>query len=194
MGTRHRKSRKRRGSRTCGWGQIGQHRKSGSRGGHGHAGMHKHKWTWVLKYDPDYFGKHGFYRPNRREVKSMNLIQLSTLVENLERRGELKIDRRRGGEKEHHILRSEHSDILHCLFGRVEPIIWQARCCGDVTRRHDAPLRRQQAKLSYVVCLMLIRYKLPDKQAVPGQPGAGLPEKLILGKNIIMSPSTIQNP
>ncbi|MCC6023314.1 MAG: 50S ribosomal protein L15 [Thaumarchaeota archaeon] len=91
MGTRHRKSRKRRGSRTCGWGQIGQHRKSGSRGGHGHAGMHKHKWTWVLKYDPDYFGKHGFYRPNRREVKSMNLIQLSTLVENLERRGELKI-------------------------------------------------------------------------------------------------------
>ena len=91
MGTRHRKSRKRRGSRTCSWGQIGQHRKSGSRGGHGHAGMHKHKWTWVLKYDPDYFGKHGFYRPNRREVKSMNLIQLSTLVENLERRGELKI-------------------------------------------------------------------------------------------------------
>ena len=91
MGTRHRKSRKRRGSRTCGWGQIGQHRKSGSRGGHGHAGMHKHKWTWVLKYDLDYFGKHGFYRPNRREVKSMNLIQLSTLVENLERRGELKI-------------------------------------------------------------------------------------------------------
>ncbi|MEM3921728.1 MAG: 50S ribosomal protein L15, partial [Nitrososphaerota archaeon] len=57
MGTRHRKSRKRRGSRTCGWGQIGQHRKSGSRGGHGHAGMHKHKWTWVLKHDPDYFGK-----------------------------------------------------------------------------------------------------------------------------------------
>ncbi|MEM4021695.1 MAG: uL15 family ribosomal protein [Nitrososphaerota archaeon] len=91
MGTRHRKSRKRRGSRTCGWGQIGQHRKSGSRGGHGHAGMHKHKWTWVLKYDPDYFGKHGFYRPNRREIKAMNLTQLSTLVENLEREGELKL-------------------------------------------------------------------------------------------------------
>lgn len=91
MGTRHRKSRKRRGSRTCGWGQIGQHRKSGSRGGHGHAGMHKHKWTWVLRYDPDYFGKHGFYRPNKREVRSMNLIQLSTLMESLERRGELKL-------------------------------------------------------------------------------------------------------
>ncbi len=53
--------------------------------------MHKHKWTWVLKYDPDYFGKHGFYRPNKREIKAMNLTQLSTLVENLERRGELKL-------------------------------------------------------------------------------------------------------
>ena len=90
MGTRHRKSRKHRGSRTCGWGQIGQHRKSGSRGGHGHAGMHKHKWTWVLRYAPDYFGKHGFHRPNKREIRALNLIQLSTLVENLERRGELK--------------------------------------------------------------------------------------------------------
>lgn len=91
MGTRHRKSRKCRGSRTCGWGQIGQHRKSGSRGGHGRAGMHKHKWTWVLKYDPDYFGKHGFYRPNKRESKSMNLMQLSTLLDNLERGGGLKL-------------------------------------------------------------------------------------------------------
>ena len=91
MGTRHRKSRKHRGSRTCGWGQIGQHRKSGSRGGHGHAGMHKHKWTWVLKYKRDYFGKHGFHRPNKREIKAINLIQLTTLLENFERRGELKL-------------------------------------------------------------------------------------------------------
>ncbi len=90
MGTRHRKSRKRRGSRTCGWGQIGQHRKTGAKGGRGRAGMHKHKWTWVLKYAPDYFGRHGFYRPNRREIGSMNLIQLSTLIENLERKGKLK--------------------------------------------------------------------------------------------------------
>jgi len=91
MGTRHRKSRKRRGSRTCGWGQIGQHRKTGAKGGHGKAGRHKHKWTWVLRYDPDYFGKHGFYRPNRREVNSINLIQLSTLIEAMERSGELRM-------------------------------------------------------------------------------------------------------
>lgn len=87
MGTRHRKVRKRRGSRTHGWGQIGQHRKSGSRGGTGRAGMHKHKWTWVLRYDRDYFGRHGFHRPNKRVVRSVNLVQLSTIAERLEREG-----------------------------------------------------------------------------------------------------------
>jgi large subunit ribosomal protein L15 len=89
--TRFRRVRKRRGSRTHGWGQIGQHRKTGAKGGRGEAGKHKHKWTWVLRYDRDYFGKHGFFRPNRREVKSMNLLQLATVIENLEEQGLLKI-------------------------------------------------------------------------------------------------------
>jgi len=89
--TRFRKVRKRRGSRTHGWGQIGQHRKTGAKGGRGESGKHKHKWTWILRYDRDYFGKHGFFRPNRREVKSMNLLQLATVIENLEEQGLLKI-------------------------------------------------------------------------------------------------------
>jgi len=87
LATRHRKVRKRRGSRTHGWGQIGQHRKTGGKGGHGAAGRHKHKWTWVLRYQPDYFGKKGFYRPNRREIQAVNLLQLSTIAERLEREG-----------------------------------------------------------------------------------------------------------
>lgn len=91
MPTRFRKVRKKRGSRTYGWGQIGQHRKSGARGGHGATGKHKHKWTWVLKYDRDYFGKHGFFRPNRKEIKTVNLLQLSTLVENMEEKNEVKM-------------------------------------------------------------------------------------------------------
>ncbi|MGD0396817.1 MAG: uL15 family ribosomal protein [Nitrososphaerales archaeon] len=60
MPTRTRKSRKYRGSRTHGYGQIGQHRHSGSRGGHGNAGLHKHKWSWLVKYDPDHFGRDPF--------------------------------------------------------------------------------------------------------------------------------------
>ena len=63
MPTRSRKSRKYRGSRTHGYGQIGQHRHSGSRGGHGNAGLHKHKWSWLVKYDPDHFGRDPFRPP-----------------------------------------------------------------------------------------------------------------------------------
>ena len=85
-----RKTRWHRGSRTCGWGRVGQHRKSGSRGGFGRAGLHKHKWTWTVKYAPNHFGKHGFRCPTSREVKAINLGRLSELVEDLLAQGKLK--------------------------------------------------------------------------------------------------------
>ncbi len=34
-------------------------------GGHGNAGLHKHKSMHMLKYDPDHFGRHGFKRPQK---------------------------------------------------------------------------------------------------------------------------------
>jgi len=71
---RRKKSRKLRGrTRTMGWGRIGQHRGSGSRGGFGAAGMHKHKWSWVVKYAPTWFGKHGFNRPPSLVYKPMEI-------------------------------------------------------------------------------------------------------------------------
>jgi len=91
---RKKKSRYMRGYRTHGYGSIGQHRKSGSRGGKGAAGMHKHKWSWVVKYYPDWFGKHGFTRPPAVtiKVKSINVGELDEIIDNLVRRGELKAD------------------------------------------------------------------------------------------------------
>ncbi|MDD1766619.1 MAG: 50S ribosomal protein L15 [Candidatus Methanomethyliaceae archaeon] len=79
---RDRKVRRQRGSRLYGWGQVGQHRKSGMRGGFGKAGLHKHKWSWVVKYDPDHFGKEGFVRPTAvtHEVKAINVGALSSLM------------------------------------------------------------------------------------------------------------------
>jgi len=89
---RKRKSRYMRGSRTHGYGSIGQHRKSGSRGGKGAAGLHKHKWSWIVKYFPDWFGKHGFIRPValRAEVRSINVGELNEIIRELKLRGELK--------------------------------------------------------------------------------------------------------
>ena len=56
MATRFRKSRRQRGTRYCGWGQIGQHRQSGSRGGIGGGGKHKHFWIRTVIEEPDHFG------------------------------------------------------------------------------------------------------------------------------------------
>jgi large subunit ribosomal protein L15 len=56
------KTSKFRGSRTHGRGKKAG-RGAGLRGGRGNAGLHKHKWISVVKYCPDYFGHHGFKRP-----------------------------------------------------------------------------------------------------------------------------------
>jgi len=55
--------RRYRGSRNNGYGQINQHRHSGQQGGHGQAGLHKHKWSWMVKFDPDHFGRDPFVPP-----------------------------------------------------------------------------------------------------------------------------------
>ncbi len=55
------RTRKFRGSRTHGRGKK-HGRGAGGRGGTGNAGLHKHKFKWMIKYDPDHFGHHGFVR------------------------------------------------------------------------------------------------------------------------------------
>ncbi len=91
MPTRLRKTRKLRGSRTVGYGQVGQHRKSGSRGGKGKAGLHKHKWSWTVKYAPNYFGRDEFKPPRRTIAKKwINVSQLNEIYEGLSKIGKIK--------------------------------------------------------------------------------------------------------
>ncbi|MEM1716104.1 MAG: uL15 family ribosomal protein [Candidatus Bathyarchaeia archaeon] len=75
-----RKIRKKRGSRTCGYGRVGQHRKSGSKGER-RAGRHKHLWSWVLRYEPNYFGYKGFVSPKQKKMKNIKCINLKELQE-----------------------------------------------------------------------------------------------------------------
>jgi len=88
-----RKTRKLRGSRTHGWGQVGQHRKHGMKGGRGKAGGHKHKWTYIVKYEPDYFSRRGFRCPTSRgELKTINLGELDELVDRLVEENKLNME------------------------------------------------------------------------------------------------------
>ena len=84
MPHKERKVRKKRGSRTHGYGQIGQHRSGGGRGGHGKAGLDKHKWTYVLKYDPTYWEKKGFVPAKTKTASIINVGDLDDLVAKLE--------------------------------------------------------------------------------------------------------------
>jgi large subunit ribosomal protein L15 len=81
MATRFRKSRRQRGSRYCGWGQVGQHRQSGSRGGIGGAGKHKHFYTRTVVEEPDHFGHDAFNSYNRNLVhRWINIRELDSVV------------------------------------------------------------------------------------------------------------------
>ena len=79
-----RKTRKMRGSRTHGYGQIGQHRKTGGKGGR-KAGRHKGGWTYIIKHEPNYYGKKGFTSPEglRRKHSIINVGQLEELADRL---------------------------------------------------------------------------------------------------------------
>jgi len=77
-----RKIRKFRGTRTQGYGRIGQHRDSGSKGAR-KVGRHKHLWSWVVTHQPDYFGKSGFTSPKsiHTKVNPINLNKLDQLAQ-----------------------------------------------------------------------------------------------------------------
>jgi large subunit ribosomal protein L15 len=80
MPHKERKTRKMRGSRTHGYGRIGQHRDAGSKG-HRKVGRHKHLWSYVVTHEPDYFGKKGFTSRQSlmRKENTINIAQLSEL-------------------------------------------------------------------------------------------------------------------
>ncbi len=87
--------RKMRGTRTVGYGRVGQHRKAGQRAGKGKTtGWKKSKKSYYLKQkelgfpDPDWdFGKKGFKRPQdiRRiyNVNTLNIKDLDLTIEDL---------------------------------------------------------------------------------------------------------------
>jgi len=79
-----RKTRKKRGSRTHGYGQIGQHRGKGHKGRR-KSGFNKHGWTYVVKYEPNYFGKRGFTSPRSlsQRVNILNVGELEELADKL---------------------------------------------------------------------------------------------------------------
>ncbi|MFQ6050399.1 MAG: uL15m family ribosomal protein [Candidatus Hydrothermarchaeota archaeon] len=89
---KERKTKKYRGSKTCGGGSKKNRRGAGNRGGRGRAGMHKHKWTYTVKYASDHFGKYGFKRAPSlvKPSKAINVGELEDLLNYLIAEGKIK--------------------------------------------------------------------------------------------------------
>ncbi|MDR1404324.1 MAG: 50S ribosomal protein L15 [Candidatus Methanoplasma sp.] len=77
------RTKKMRGSRTHGRGKKAG-RGAGLIGGHGQAGLSKTGKMYMLKYDRDHFGRHGFKRP-QCVVRANSTINVSELREQIER-------------------------------------------------------------------------------------------------------------
>jgi len=77
-----RKTRRQRGSRTVGYGRVGQHRKAGGRGGKGKAGGRKHFWIRTVKYDPNRYIKIGFKPPSalKPRLETVNVGELEAIA------------------------------------------------------------------------------------------------------------------
>ncbi len=63
-----------------GWGQVAQHRKH-SQKGYRKVGRHKHLWSYVIRYEPDYFGKKGFIPRSNDLKQKINVINVGKLNE-----------------------------------------------------------------------------------------------------------------
>src|SRR2546427_8353697 len=74
------RTRKLRGSRTHGRGKK-HGRGAGGRGGTGMAGLHKHKFKGMIKYDPEHFGPRGVFR--HAPPRPTNSIDLEDLAHRL---------------------------------------------------------------------------------------------------------------
>ena len=133
MPTKDRKVRRQRGSRTHGWGQIGQHRARGGRGGTGKAGLDKHKWTYVIKHDPTYWEKKGFVsaRTLGKTVNIINVGKLDDIADRLE--SEKKLERK---EKKIFLdLESLGYDKLLGTGDVVKPMLVKVASCSESASR-----------------------------------------------------------
>lgn len=88
------RTKKFRGLRTHGRGKKSG-RGAGIIGGHGNAGLGKHKKLYMLKYDREHFGRRGFKRP-QCVVSANRVINIKEMLEQLDSYVSLEIAKKDG--------------------------------------------------------------------------------------------------
>ncbi len=81
MKRKRKRSRKFHGTRSHGTGNTKNKRGKGSKGGWGRAGMQKHRFTYITRYEPNYFGVQGFSPLPKAKIRTINLFQIDQLAQ-----------------------------------------------------------------------------------------------------------------
>ncbi len=139
MAKKNRKIRKKRGHRSRGGGSHKKQRGSGNKGGTGMAGTHKGKWTWVIKYDPNHFGRRGFVVPEeaKEEVRSVNLDDLERIVDLVER----------GGELIRGIAKDDGGYVVNAAEMNIDKVLGKGRLSRPLTVKAKSFSKNAQKKL-----------------------------------------------
>ncbi len=85
MSSAKRKVRKMRGKRWHGYGGKKKHRGGGSRGGRGYGGSHKHKYSYITRYEPEHYGYKGFHSLKKKDA-AINLDSVQKIAERTKKR------------------------------------------------------------------------------------------------------------
>ncbi len=139
MAKKNRKIRKKRGLRSRGWGSHKKARGAGSKGGAGMAGGHKGKWTWIIKHDPDHFGRRGFIVPEevKSEVRSVNLDELERMIEKAEL----------GGREIPGIAREKEGFVVNAAEMNIDKILGKGRVSRPLTVKARSFSKNAQKKI-----------------------------------------------
>lgn len=133
MARKDRKIRRLRGTRTVGFGQVGQHRKGGMKGGRGKAGGLGTDLTYTVKYDPNRFGKHGFKNPLTIGRK-INVINIGFLNESINRLSSSGCTEERDGKIYVNLVKLGYDKLLGT--GKVtKPFMVQVKSVSEAAKK-----------------------------------------------------------
>jgi large subunit ribosomal protein L15 len=132
-----RRTRHFRGSRSHGWGITQKHRGAGSRGGHGMAGSKKHKWSYISKFFPDYFGAKGFKRP-WSQVTHDTTINVGFISENIKKLVETGLVKQSGNSYSIDLTQSEFTKLLGTGKVSVKLQVKVAKCSQKAKEKIEA--------------------------------------------------------
>ena len=90
---KRKKNSRQRGEWTHGWGAKKKHRGAGHRGGRGNAGSGKRGDAKKPSYwaDAKYFGKNGFASINKKDINTIGLSHLDSMIDSLLEKGKASV-------------------------------------------------------------------------------------------------------